>query len=92
VLDEVSPTQPKAGWVGHPAAQRGWPIPFFDLRRRISCLAHVGTKNISVTYIRNGQTIHLDAAESDPELSTRPSLLERKLLLFRAIGREGCPH
>jgi hypothetical protein len=73
-------------------AQRGWPIPFFDLRRRISYLAHTGTKNISVTYIRNGQTIHLDAAESDPELSTRPSLLERKLLLFRAIGREGCPH
>jgi len=30
--------------------------------------------------------------ESDPELSTRPSLLERKLLIFRAIGREGCPH
>jgi hypothetical protein len=74
------------------AAQRGWPMPFFDLRRRVSYLAHVGTKNISVTYIRNGQTIHLDAAETDPELSTRPSLLERKLLLFRAIGREGCPH
>jgi hypothetical protein len=73
-------------------AQRGWPIPFFDLRRRISYLAHTGTKNISVTYVRNGQTIHLDTAETDPELSTRPSLLERKLLLFRAIGREGCPH
>ena len=73
-------------------ARRGWPIPFFDLRRRISYLAHTGQKNIAVTYVRNGQTIHLDNAETDPELSTRPSLLERKLLLFRAIGREGCPH
>jgi hypothetical protein len=74
------------------AARRGWPIPFFDLRRRVSYLARTGQKNISVTYIRKGTTIHLDAAESDPELATRPSLLERKLLLFRAIGREGCPH
>src|SRR5271167_2338492 len=73
-------------------AKRGWPIPFFDLRWRISFLAHDGAKNISITYIRKGETIHRDAAESDPELSTRPSLLERKLLRFRAIGREGCPH
>jgi hypothetical protein len=73
-------------------AMRGWPMPFFDLRRRISYLAHAGTKNISITYIRNGETFHRGAAETDPELSSRPSLLERKLLLFRAIGREGCPH
>lgn len=74
------------------AAWRGWPMTFFDLRRRISYLAHTGTRTISITYVRNGTTIHLDTAETDPELSTRPSLLERKLLLFRAIGREGCPH
>ena len=73
-------------------AGRGLPVPFFDLRRRISFLVREGTRNISVTYIRNGATIHRDAAESDPELSARPSLLERKLLIFRDIGREGCPH
>ena len=74
------------------AAQRGWPMPFFDLRRRVSYLAKQGGKNISVTYIRNGKVIRVEAAESDPELATRPSVLERKLLLFRAITREGCPH
>jgi hypothetical protein len=73
-------------------AQRGWPIPFFDLRRHISYLARAGQKNVAITYIRNGKTIHRDHAETDPELSRRPSLVERKLLLFRAIGREGCPH
>ncbi len=67
-------------------------MPFFDLRRRVSSLAHNGTKNISVTYVRNGRTSEVDAAESDPDLSTPPSLLERKLLLFRAITRQECPH
>jgi len=74
------------------AAKRGWPIPFFDLQRHVSYQAHIGVKNISVTYIRNGATIHVESAESDPVLAARPPLLARKLLLFRAIGREGCPH
>jgi len=74
------------------AAQRGWPMPFFDLRRRISSQVREGGKNISVTYIRNGELTRVEAAELVPELATRPSLLERKLLKFRAITREGCPH
>jgi hypothetical protein len=74
------------------AAKRGWPLPFFDLRRRISSLAKEGGKNISVSYVRNGQLVQVEKAELDPELATRPPLLERKLLLFRAITREGCPH
>ena len=73
-------------------ARRGWPIPFFDLRRRISGLTHDGEKNISVTYIRNGKTTRVEKAELDPDLATRPSLLERKLLIFRAITPQGCPH
>ena len=73
-------------------AQRGWPIPFFDLRRRVSELVKDGSKNISVTYVQNGKTTRVEAAEAAPDLATRPSLLERKLLLFRAISRQGCPH
>ena len=61
-------------------------MPFFELRRRISYLVKQGGKNISVTYIRNGQFTRVEAAELDPELATRPSVLERKLLRFRAIS------
>ncbi len=74
------------------AAQRGWPMPFFDLQKRVSGLAREGQKNISITYIRNGKLTRVEAAELDPDLARRPSLLERKLLRFRAISREGCPH
>jgi hypothetical protein len=73
-------------------ATRGWPIPFFDLRRRVYGLTRDGEKNISVTFIRNGKTTRVEKAELDPDLATQPSLLERKLLLFRAITRQGCPH
>ena len=73
-------------------AQHGWPMPFFDLRRHISNLAKEGRKNISITYIRDGKLTRVEAAESEPDLATRPSLLERKLLKFRTITREGCPH
>lgn len=72
--------------------RKGLPIPFIDLRRGISNLIRQGRHNISVTYIRNGETIHVQSAESDPVLGTAPSFLERKLLLFRAITGEGCPH
>lgn len=74
------------------AAQEGWPIPFFDLRRRIVDLVKQGEKNISVTYIRNGKLTRVQAAELEPDLATSPSMLERKLLKFRAISYEGCPH
>ena len=74
------------------AAKRGWPITFFDLRKRISYLAKEGGKNISITYIRNGKLTRVQAAELEPDLATRPSVLERKFLIFRAISREGCPH
>ncbi len=74
------------------AAERGVPITFFDLQKRTSYLVKEGGKNISVTYIRNGQLNRVDAVELDSELATRPPLLARKFLLFRAISREGCPH
>ena len=74
------------------AAGRGVPITFFDLQKRTSYLVKEGGKNISVTYIRNGKLTQVEAAETDPELATRPPLLARKFLLFRAINREGCPH
>ena len=74
------------------AAGRGLPITFFDLQKRTSYLVKEGGKNISVTYIRNGKLTQVEAAESDPELATRPPLLARKFLLFRVISREGCPH
>src|SRR5271157_1612540 len=74
------------------AAQRGWPMPFLDLRRRISSQVREGGKNISITYIRNGKLTRVQAAELEPDLATRPSVLERKFLIFRAISREGCPH
>jgi hypothetical protein len=28
----------------------------------------------------------------EPDLTTRPSYLERKLLRFRVITNQGCPH
>jgi hypothetical protein len=74
------------------AAGRGVPITFFDLQKRTSYLVKEGGKNISVTYIRNGKLTQVEAAETDPELATRPPLLARKFLLFRTISREGCPH
>jgi hypothetical protein len=73
-------------------AQRGLPIPFIELRQRISRLARSGQSNISLTYIRNGQTMRSEAAERDRELGARPSFLERKLLSFRTITTQGCPH
>ena len=74
------------------AARQGLPIPFIDLHRRIFNLLRQGQRNISVTYIRNGKAVQVASAESDPELAAAPSLLERKLLLFRKITVEGCPH
>lgn len=71
---------------------KGLPITFIDLRRGLSNLIRQGRHNISVTYIRNGETIHVQSAESDPVLGTAPSFLEMKLLLFRPITTQGCSH
>jgi hypothetical protein len=71
---------------------KGLPITFIDLRRGLANPIHQGRQNISVTYIRNGETIHVQSAESDPVLGTAPSFLETKLLLFRPITTQGCSH
>jgi hypothetical protein len=73
-------------------ATRGWPIPFLELRQRVYALNRDDKKNISITFVRAGKTTRVDNVELDTELATRPSLLERKLLIFRPITRQGCPH
>ena len=71
---------------------KGLYVPFMELRQRVLHLLHDGRHDLSVTYIRNGKLVSVASAKSDPELSARPSFLERKLLIFREIRTEGCPH
>jgi len=73
-------------------ARWGAEIPYYVLRKRVADLVQSGKRGIRVTYVRGGNTIRLDRAETVPELAAMPSWLERKTLRFRTIDSEGCAH
>jgi hypothetical protein len=73
-------------------AKLGPEVPYYTIRKRVADLVRSGKHGIRVTYVRGGNTIRLDRAETVPELAAMPSWLERKTLRFRTIDSEGCAH
>ena len=60
-------------------------VTYYTLRNLVSRMAHLGLKDIKLTYTYKGETHHLENAETHPELSKRYPYLLAKLILYRFV-------
>ena len=76
-------------------ADRAVAVPFYTLREHVSRRRRSGVKNVDVVYIRAGVEQSIRNAETNPELSSPHSWLERKFLVFREVdsgAHQMCKH
>lgn len=59
------------------------PIPYLELRRRISSLVAKGERNLHIAFIRQGEALDLPHAESDPYLSKPLPWFLGRMVYFR---------
>jgi len=66
-------------------AAKGYPVPFYSLRKRVAELRASGLRNIEVVYLRAGSRVVTTQAEAEPAFARPPSYFQRKFLRFREI-------
>jgi hypothetical protein len=69
----------------------GWTYPYFEFRNRLFILLEAGVKDMSVSYIRNGELHVVPNVELDPELSRPIPWLVSKMFTFIPLKMKTSP-
>jgi hypothetical protein len=75
--------------------EKGYSIPYFELRRYMSAKHSTAGDVIGLEYVRKGSVKSVTARSGDPELFEPENYVLRKLLYFKPIppGKKGvCQH